>query len=131
MDQCSRCGIDDPEECERIHCDAARNGGSPAPCQWNSPNELAAARPAQASLNTARLRSNRREIKGNFVSTGSAAEPAEVSAAAGPMRATPEWIDRAMKICFVGIDNLPLLAPEYRGQRIGGESVQQTLLARA
>ena len=36
-----------------------------------------------------------------------------------------------MKICFVGIDNLPLLAPEYRGHHIGGESVQQTLLARA
>ena len=36
-----------------------------------------------------------------------------------------------MKICFVGIDNLPLLAPEYREHRIGGESVQQTLLARA
>ena len=36
-----------------------------------------------------------------------------------------------MKICFVGFDNLPLLAPEYRQHRIGGESVQQTLLARA
>ncbi len=41
------------------------------------------------------------------------------------------WIERAMKICFVGIDNLPLLAPEYGGHHIGGESVQQTLLARA
>jgi glycosyltransferase involved in cell wall biosynthesis len=40
-------------------------------------------------------------------------------------------ITQAMKICFVGIDNLPLLAPEYREHRIGGESVQQTLLARA
>jgi glycosyltransferase involved in cell wall biosynthesis len=36
-----------------------------------------------------------------------------------------------MKTCFVGIDNLPLLAPEYKGHHIGGESVQQTLLARA
>jgi glycosyltransferase involved in cell wall biosynthesis len=36
-----------------------------------------------------------------------------------------------MKICFVGLDNLPLLAPEYRQHPIGGESVQQTLLARA
>ena len=36
-----------------------------------------------------------------------------------------------MKICFVGLDNLPVLAPEYREHYIGGESVQQTLLARA
>jgi len=38
---------------------------------------------------------------------------------------------RAMKICFVGLDNLPVLAPEFRHLPIGGESVQQTLLARA
>src|SRR5712671_6809620 len=37
----------------------------------------------------------------------------------------------AMKICFVGFHNLPVLAPEYRGHTIGGEAVQQTLLARA
>ncbi|MGH8641474.1 MAG: glycosyltransferase family 4 protein [Burkholderiales bacterium] len=36
-----------------------------------------------------------------------------------------------MKICLVGIDNLPLLAREYRHHRIGGESIQQTLLGRA
>jgi glycosyltransferase involved in cell wall biosynthesis len=36
-----------------------------------------------------------------------------------------------MKICFVGFDNLPVLAPEYKQHAIGGESVQQTLLARA
>lgn len=36
-----------------------------------------------------------------------------------------------MKICFVGLDNLALVAPEYRHPRVGGESVQQTLLARA
>ncbi len=36
-----------------------------------------------------------------------------------------------MKICFLGLDNLPVLAPEYRRHTIGGESVQQTLLARA
>jgi len=36
-----------------------------------------------------------------------------------------------MKICFVGPDNLPVLAPEYRQHAIGGESVQQTLLGRA
>lgn len=36
-----------------------------------------------------------------------------------------------MKICFVGFDNLPLLAPEYRRHLIGGEAVQQTLLGRA
>lgn len=36
-----------------------------------------------------------------------------------------------MKVCFVGLDNLPVLAPEYRRHTIGGEAVQQTLLARA
>lgn len=36
-----------------------------------------------------------------------------------------------MKICLVGLDNLPVLAPEYRWHTVGGESVQQTLLARA
>lgn len=36
-----------------------------------------------------------------------------------------------MKICLVGLDNLPVLAPEYRRHAIGGESVQQTLLGRA
>jgi glycosyltransferase involved in cell wall biosynthesis len=36
-----------------------------------------------------------------------------------------------MNICFVGMDNLPVLAPEYGHLPIGGESVQQTLIARA
>lgn len=36
-----------------------------------------------------------------------------------------------MKICLVGLDNLPVLAAEYRQHTVGGESVQQTLLARA
>jgi glycosyltransferase involved in cell wall biosynthesis len=36
-----------------------------------------------------------------------------------------------MKVCLVGLDNLPVLVPEYREQTVGGESVQQTLLARA
>lgn len=36
-----------------------------------------------------------------------------------------------MKICFVGACNLAVLASEYRQHQIGGESVQQTLLARA
>jgi glycosyltransferase involved in cell wall biosynthesis len=36
-----------------------------------------------------------------------------------------------MSICLIGLDNLPVLAPEFRGHAIGGESVQQTLLARA
>lgn len=34
-------------------------------------------------------------------------------------------------ICLVGLDNLPVLAPQFDAQAIGGESVQQTLLARA
>src|SRR5262245_12573512 len=37
----------------------------------------------------------------------------------------------SMKICLVGLDNLPALASEYGQQVIGGESVQQSLLARA
>lgn len=36
-----------------------------------------------------------------------------------------------MKICFFGMDNLPVLAPEYSAHGIGGEQVQQTLLARS
>lgn len=36
-----------------------------------------------------------------------------------------------MRICFLGMDNLPLLAPDYPVRTIGGESVQQVLLARA
>ena len=34
-------------------------------------------------------------------------------------------------ICFVGADNYPVLTPEYQRHYIGGESVQQTLLAKA
>ena len=36
-----------------------------------------------------------------------------------------------MKICLIGFDNLSALAPEHRRHVIGGEAVQQTLLARA
>ena len=36
-----------------------------------------------------------------------------------------------MSLCLVGLDNLPVLAPEFRGHPVGGESVQQTLLGRA
>ena len=36
-----------------------------------------------------------------------------------------------MKICFLGLDNLPVMAPEYGAHGIGGEQVQQTLLAKA
>jgi glycosyltransferase involved in cell wall biosynthesis len=36
-----------------------------------------------------------------------------------------------MNLCLVGLDNLSVLAPEFREHAIGGESVQQTLLARA
>jgi glycosyltransferase involved in cell wall biosynthesis len=37
----------------------------------------------------------------------------------------------AMKISFLGLDNLPVLAQEYNQHGIGGEQVQQTLLAKA
>lgn len=36
-----------------------------------------------------------------------------------------------MKICFLGLENLPVLAREYNSFGIGGEQVQHTLLARA
>jgi glycosyltransferase involved in cell wall biosynthesis len=36
-----------------------------------------------------------------------------------------------LRVCFVGLDNLPVLFREYEHHRIGGEEVQQTLLARA
>lgn len=36
-----------------------------------------------------------------------------------------------MKICFLGYENLPVLAKEYNHHGIGGEQVQQTLLAKA
>ena len=36
-----------------------------------------------------------------------------------------------MKVCFVGLENLSVLAPEYNPDGIGGEQVQQTLLAKA
>lgn len=36
-----------------------------------------------------------------------------------------------MKFCFVGLENLPVLAPDYAGHTHGGEELQQTLLARA
>ena len=35
------------------------------------------------------------------------------------------------KICFVGIDNYPVIRGDKDGKYIGGESVQQTLLAKA
>jgi len=35
------------------------------------------------------------------------------------------------QICFVGLQNLPVLSPRYSAHGIGGEEVQQTLLARA
>ena len=39
-------------------------------------------------------------------------------------------MERKTRICFVGLDNYPVLNPEMGSQYIGGESVQQTLLAK-
>lgn len=36
-----------------------------------------------------------------------------------------------MKICFLGLANLPVLAPEFNQHGIGGEEVQHTLLAKS
>lgn len=33
-------------------------------------------------------------------------------------------------ICFVGLDNYPVLVPEYNNNNFGGESVQQTILSK-
>ena len=38
---------------------------------------------------------------------------------------------RLPRICFVGFENLPVLAREYNQHGIGGEQVQHTLLAQA
>jgi glycosyltransferase involved in cell wall biosynthesis len=38
---------------------------------------------------------------------------------------------RRVRICFLGLENLAVLAPEYRHHNIAGEGVQQTLLAKA
>src|SRR5262249_60645241 len=49
-------------------------------------------------------------------------------------QAQSTWFDRknaAMKVCFVGLENLPVLAPEYNHHGVGGETLQQTLLAKA
>ncbi len=35
------------------------------------------------------------------------------------------------RLCFVGLENLPVLAPEFEQHGIGGEQLQQTLLAKA
>src|SRR5476651_935380 len=45
--------------------------------------------------------------------------------------ATMEAPSMTPKICFVGLNNLPVLAREYNAHAIGGEEVQHTLLARA
>lgn len=37
----------------------------------------------------------------------------------------------SVRVCFVGMQNLPVLAPELEQHGIGGESVQQSLLAKA
>ena len=38
---------------------------------------------------------------------------------------------KKIKICFVGLENLPVLAPEFNHHGIGGEQVQHTLLAKS
>ncbi|HKQ82097.1 MAG TPA: glycosyltransferase family 4 protein [Steroidobacteraceae bacterium] len=48
------------------------------------------------------------------------------------MSAVPKSMPaRKPSICFLGLDNLPVLAREYNHHYIGGEPVQQTLLALA
>ncbi len=40
-------------------------------------------------------------------------------------------VKKENSICLFGLENLSVLAPEYKHLRVGGEHVQQTLLARA
>src|SRR5579859_2873719 len=49
----------------------------------------------------------------------------------GVRAAGHEGIDDVMKICLVGIHNLSALAPQYKHYTVGGEPVQQSLLAKA
>ena len=39
--------------------------------------------------------------------------------------------DATVRICFVGLENLPILAPEFEQHGTGGAQLQQTLLAKA
>src|SRR3974377_839687 len=39
--------------------------------------------------------------------------------------------DATIRICFVGLENLPVLAPEFEEHGTGGAQLQQTLLAKA
>lgn len=39
--------------------------------------------------------------------------------------------DHPPRLCFIGLDNLPVFAPEFAGRGVGGEQVQHALLARA
>lgn len=50
---------------------------------------------------------------------------------AAPPRATAAEARPLPRICFVGLQSLPVLSPQYSHHGIGGEEVQQTLLARA
>ena len=58
----------------------------------------------------------------------------------GTFRFGPRWVAIVIDpnepmtsphVCFVGLGNLPVLAPEYSDQPAGGEALQHTLLARA
>jgi glycosyltransferase involved in cell wall biosynthesis len=40
-------------------------------------------------------------------------------------------MNKSTKICFIGLQNLPVLAREFNAHGIGGEEVQHTLLAKA
>ena len=44
---------------------------------------------------------------------------------------TQQSVRAQPRVCFVGMGNLPVLAREYNSHPIGGEQIQQTLLAKA
>jgi glycosyltransferase involved in cell wall biosynthesis len=48
-----------------------------------------------------------------------------------PSSSTPAASTVTARICFVGLANLPVLAPEFEHHGIGGAELQQTLLAKA
>ena len=75
--------------------------------------------------------------------TAPAAKPHAAAHTPAPRRtqagsATPHRLEggpaatgRPLRLCFVGLGNLPVVSPEHKRHGVGGEEVQHTLLARA
>jgi len=62
---------------------------------------------------------------------GGAYDSTGVPASRRALRVVPDCAMTTPRVCFVGLGNLPVLAPEFERFGIGGEQVQQSLLAKA